>query len=171
MPALRKTHYPRTHSGVIEAFRNYAVQSGRIDRNLGAELSRVESLRIKADYTGIEIEPKIAAEIVARAEVFVQTVERVFALDGSSLQTEYQDHDPDHDDRVSEPTGAGSRIESKDAHRQPISAEETRRQARENWLRLRQQEIEGTKCVGDDQDAGREAKEDRSHSFDDDPGE
>src|SRR5207248_11077586 len=53
---------PRTHSGVIDAFRQHAVQSGQIDRELAADLSRTESHRIKADYTGIEIEPKIAAE-------------------------------------------------------------------------------------------------------------
>jgi uncharacterized protein (UPF0332 family) len=43
---------PRTHSGVIEAFRRHAVQSGQIDRELATQLSRTESLRIKADYTG-----------------------------------------------------------------------------------------------------------------------
>ncbi len=47
---------PRTHSGVIEAFHNHAVRSGQIDRQLAAQLSRTESLRIKADYTGTEIE-------------------------------------------------------------------------------------------------------------------
>jgi uncharacterized protein (UPF0332 family) len=47
---------PRTHSGVIEAFRSHAVQSGQIDRQLATQLSRTESLRIKADYTGTEIE-------------------------------------------------------------------------------------------------------------------
>ena len=47
---------PRTHSGVIEAFHSHAVRSGQIDRQLAAQLSRTESLRIKADYTGTEIE-------------------------------------------------------------------------------------------------------------------
>lgn len=37
---------PRTHSGVSEAFRLHAVQSGLVDRQLAAELSRTESLRI-----------------------------------------------------------------------------------------------------------------------------
>lgn len=96
---------PRTHSGVIDAFRQHAVQSGQIDRELAADLSRTESHRIKADYTGIEIEPKIAAETVAKAEVFVQTVERVFALDELSLAAEYKNHNPSHDDKVSEPGG------------------------------------------------------------------
>ena len=41
---------PRTHGGVIEAFRSHAIDSGQIDRQLAAQLSRTESLRIKADY-------------------------------------------------------------------------------------------------------------------------
>src|SRR6266480_4298184 len=49
---------PRTHSGVIDAFRQHAVQSGQIDRELAADLSRTESHRIKADgdhfsFTGL----------------------------------------------------------------------------------------------------------------------
>jgi len=35
---------PRTHSGVIEAFRRHAVQSGKIDRQLATQLSRTQSL-------------------------------------------------------------------------------------------------------------------------------
>jgi len=55
---------PRTHNGVSEAFRLHAVQSGLMDRRLAAELSRTESLRIKADYTDLETDPKIATEAV-----------------------------------------------------------------------------------------------------------
>jgi len=70
------------------------------------------------------------------------------------------------DDKVSEPTVATSKIERNDAHPQPTSPEETRRQARENWLRLRQQGIEGRKSVDRDRDAGRAAEQDQSHSLD-----
>jgi uncharacterized protein (UPF0332 family) len=35
---------PRTHSGVIEAFRSHAIPSGKIDRQLATQLSRTESL-------------------------------------------------------------------------------------------------------------------------------
>ena len=58
---------PRTHSGVIEAFHSHAVRSGQIDRQLAAQLSRTESLRIKADYTGTEIELTEATEVVQNA--------------------------------------------------------------------------------------------------------
>jgi predicted nucleotidyltransferase len=93
---------PRTHNGVIEVFRHHAVQSGLMDRQLAGELSRTVSLRIKADYTDLEMEPVVAVP----------------------------------------------KIERRDAHLQPISLEETRRQARDNWLRLRQQKIEGTRDIG-----------------------
>jgi uncharacterized protein (UPF0332 family) len=39
---------------------------------------------MKADYTGTEIELMEATEVVEKAELFVQTVERVFALEGLS---------------------------------------------------------------------------------------
>jgi uncharacterized protein (UPF0332 family) len=64
---------PRTHSGLIDAFRQHAVQTGKFDRDMAADMSRIESHRIRADYTGFEIEPNVAAEAVAKAEVFVQT--------------------------------------------------------------------------------------------------
>lgn len=121
---------PRTHSGIIDAFRRHAVQPGLIDRELATELSRIESLRIKADYTGNEIELSEAKEVVRKAELFVQTVERVFSLDKPSLAKEYENPKPKDDDRVSEPAVAVT---------EPISLEEMRRQARENWLQMRQQ--------------------------------
>jgi len=159
---------PRTHSGVIEAFRNQAVQSGEIDRQLATQLSRTESLRIKADYTGTEIELVEATEVVQKAELFVQTVERVFGLDGSSSATDYQSPAPKDGDKVSEPSVAASEIEGKGAKLEPISLEEIRRQARENWLLLRQQKLGAEKGRGFSSDADRGIKEHRSHSLDED---
>ncbi len=162
---------PRTHSGVIEAFRNHAVQSGLIDRQLATQLSKTESLRIKADYTGTELESAEATEVVARAELFVQTVERVFSLDGASLATEYQSPAPKDGDQVSESGVAVSEIEKISTIPEPLSLEEIRRQARENWLLLRQQDAGVSTGVGHSKDADRGAKEDRSHSMDEDVGE
>jgi uncharacterized protein (UPF0332 family) len=158
---------PRTHNGVSEAFRLHAVQPGLIDRELGAELSRTESLRIKADYTDLEIEPRTATEVVKKAELFAQAVERVFSLDKSSLGSEYANDNSNHDDKVSE-TGGVSKIESADASLQPISLEEIRREARENWLRSRQQRIEGAKGAGRSKDTGRDVKDDQNRSLDGD---
>lgn len=125
---------PRTRSGLIEAFRRHAVQSGQIDRELATQLSRTESLRIKADYTGNEIELIEAKEVVQNAELFVQTVERAFNLDKPSLAKEYENPTSKDDDKVSEPAVAVTEIESESVRMKPISLEEIRRQARENWL-------------------------------------
>lgn len=156
---------PRTHNGVIQVFRQHAVQSGLMDQQLAGELSRTESLRIKADYTDLEIEPKIASEVVEKAELFVQTVERVFTLDESSLATEYENNNSNHDDKVSEADGV-SKIEKTDVRLQPISLEDIRREARENWLRSRQLKIEDVKGVGHGKDSARDVKDDQSRSLD-----
>jgi uncharacterized protein (UPF0332 family) len=137
---------PRTDSGIIEAFRRHAVQPGLINRELAKQFSRTESLRIKADYTGNEIELSEAREVVQKAELFVQTVERVFNLDNPSLAKEYENPKPKDDDEVSEP---------EIAELEPISSEEMRRQARENWLSKhagKGNENEQGPSVGDDHD-------------------
>jgi uncharacterized protein (UPF0332 family) len=158
---------PRTHSGVIEAFHSHAVRSGQIDRQLAAQLSRTESLRIKADYTGTEIELSEAKEVVQNAELFVQTVERVFSLDKPSLAKEYENPTSKDDDKVSEPAVAASEIER--LKLEPISLEEIRRQARENWFQSRQQMVGGAKKgASHSKDADRGTKEDQGHSIDDD---
>lgn len=126
---------PRTHHGVIAAFGQRAVQTGRVDPTLGRSFNEAEVLRLKADYTGFEIGPKAAEEVVSRAEVFVRTVEREFGLEApakeltvgkDALPTENRDGDlgPTH-----------SRNESAELPRHRPSAEETRRKAREDWLR------------------------------------
>jgi uncharacterized protein (UPF0332 family) len=71
---------PGTHQELIAAFRQYAVQTGQVDRKLAGVLSRTETLRLQADYTEIEVDAKSAAETVERAEDFVRTIERMFAL-------------------------------------------------------------------------------------------
>jgi hypothetical protein len=141
-----------------------------MDQQLAGELSRTESLRIKADYTDLEIEPKIASEVVEKAGLFVQAVERVFSLDKSSLATEYGNDNTNHDDKVSETDGV-SKIEKTDVRLQPISLEEIRREARENWLRSRQLKIEGAKDAGHGKDANRDVKDDQSRSLDGDSDE
>jgi hypothetical protein len=72
----------------------------------------------------------------------------VFSLDESSLGTEYENPSPNQDDKVSEPVVAVPKIGRRDAHLQTFSLEEERRRARENWWRLRQQKIEGTRDIG-----------------------
>jgi len=159
---------PRTHSGVIEAFRSHAVDSGRIDRQLATQLSRTESLRIKADYTGTEIELSEAKEVFRNAELFVQSVERVFSLDRSTLAKGYENPASKDDDKVSEPALAAAEIDRGNDKLEPISLEEIRHQARENWLQMRQQMVGDARKGRHSKDADRGINEDQNHSFNDD---
>ncbi len=155
---------PRTHNGVSGAFWLHAVLPGLMDRELAGELSRTESYRIEADYTAVEISAETATKVVEKAELFVQTVERVFSLDESSLSTEYENHNPNPDDKVSDADGALSESEVRQRSLPPISLEETRRQARENWLRFRSQNLQSAKTSIHEGAKEQGAEEDQSHS-------
>jgi hypothetical protein len=98
----------------------------------------------------------------------VQTVERVFSLDEPSLSKEYENPTSKDDDKISEPAVAVSEIESKSLKLEPISLEEIRRQARENWLQLRHRMVGDAKAAGHSKDADRGTKEDHDHSIEDD---
>ncbi len=93
----------------------------------------------------------------------------MFSLDESSLGNEYKSHTPNDDDKVSEPAVAMSKIGTDDAQLEPVSLAEIRRQARENWLHLRQQKIEDAKGRGHDHETDREAQ--KSQELDDGPNE
>ena len=51
----------------------------------------------------------------------------------------------------------------------PVSLEEIRRQARENWLQYRQQHVGVAKEFGRSKAADRGAKDDQGHALDDGP--
>ena len=157
---------PRTHSGVIAAFSQHAVQSGRVDQKVAAALGRAESLRLLADYTGTALDPKTAADTVARAEAFVGTVARVFALDEPSVEVKFEKDGPGHEGKVSEPDAAPEGGAPDHLHLHPYSLEETRQQARENWSRLRQQTIKGQRDIVQERNPDRSAKEEHSHAPD-----
>lgn len=163
---VREDELPRTHSGLIGSFSKHAVLSGRIDQKLFAALGRAESLRLIADYTGTPLDAKTAADTVVRAEAFVSTVDKAFALNESSNNLENDDPNPQN--KISEPSLATEQSETDYARLKPVSLEEMRRQARENWLQLRQQEVGVAKGVGHSKDAERSVTEDQGHSIDDD---
>ena len=75
---------PATNKELVAAFRQYAVQSGQVDRELAGALSRTEHLCFQADYAGTETDPKSAAESLQRADNFLHTLERMFALQKSA---------------------------------------------------------------------------------------
>ena len=162
---------PRTHAGVIAAFGQHAVQSGLVDPELARSLGRTESLRLRADYTGTETDANRAADTVAHAETFVDTVERVFDLEGPYRESELDNDEPDSGSKVSEPSDGVGRMETSYPQPQPFSLEEERRQARENWLRLRQQQFQSDKASNREAPKDRAADADRGHSLDDDPDE
>jgi uncharacterized protein (UPF0332 family) len=165
---VREDELPRTHSGLIGSFSKHAVLSGRIDQTLFAALGRAESLRLIADYTGTPLDAKTAAETVVRAEAFVSTVEKAFALIESSITNNLQNDGPNPQDKISEPGLTTEQSETDYARLKPVSLEEIRREARENWLQLRRRNVGAAKGIGDSKGAGRDAKEDQSHSIDDD---
>ncbi len=121
---------PRTHRGLIEAFRIHAVQAGRIDSGLASSLSRTEGLRLKADYTGTEIEEGVAQDVVEYAESFVRTVEREFGLE--SLLKEVSVESGQTEDRID---SRQINADAPDAASERLSPEEIRRKAVENWRR------------------------------------
>jgi len=132
---LTEDKLPRTHNGVIEVFRQYAIESERFDVQLATQLSRAESLRMIADYAGTEIDVTEATSTVQVAEIFLRTLEREFGLDEASVANEYAKPASKGHDGVSEPTRVPLRLDPID----PNHLEELRRQARENWRQLQLQ--------------------------------
>jgi uncharacterized protein (UPF0332 family) len=96
---------PKTHNGLIAAFGEEAVKARKLDPNLGRALSKTESLRLMADYTGHQIDQPTAEGAVAWAELFIRTVEREFGLEGLAAQP---DLNPDASKTVSEKNQASS---------------------------------------------------------------
>jgi hypothetical protein len=90
----------------------------------------------------------------------------VFGLDESSLETKHENHGSDQDDKVSETVLTYSSLERTDPHVKPNSLEETRRQARENWLR--KQTIDGGIAANKERGAGQDAKKDLGLAQDND---
>ena len=121
--------------------------SGRIDQKLFAALGRAQSLRLIADYTGTPLDAKTAAETVVRADAFVSTVEKAFALNESSNTNNLENDGPNPQDKISEPSLATEQSETDYTRLKPVSLEEIRRQARENWLQLRQQKSEPSRKI------------------------
>lgn len=71
----------RTHSGLIGAFGEYLVKTGRVSAALGRALNQVERIRLLADYTGQNIEPDKADWVIQQAIGFVEAVRDEMARD------------------------------------------------------------------------------------------
>src|SRR5690242_19121557 len=77
---------PKTHSGLISAFGEHVVKSGNVDAEFGRFMNKVEGFRLRADYTGVELDLPIAKEALSGAERFVHSVERAFGLQAVSAE-------------------------------------------------------------------------------------
>jgi uncharacterized protein (UPF0332 family) len=133
---------PRTHRGIIEAFRKHAVLSGRIEHDLASNLSKAENLRLMADYTAAEVDPAAAAGIVEQAERYVRTVERVFALEQSKGLESH--------------TAEQQRSPSGNTVRAISDIDEMQRKAAEEWSKRQQQAGDVSQTLEDLQKHGRE---------------
>ena len=69
---------PRTHKGVTKLFQQHVVKPGRVDTKTGAVISRIERLRLIADYEGVPIEMEQAHDALRQAEKFVEVIRAEF---------------------------------------------------------------------------------------------
>lgn len=168
MPVSERMSCPELIADLLGYFRSTRCYRSRIDQKLFAALGRAESLRLIADYTGTPLDAKTAADTVVRAEAFVSTVEKTLALSESPITDNLENDDPNPQNKISEPSPAAGQSEVDYARLEPVSLEEIRRQARENWLQLRQQKLGVARGVGHSKDAERSVKEDQGHSTGDD---
>lgn len=68
----------RTHSGVIAAFGNTFVKSGRMPKEIGRLLNRAHEVRLLADYTASTVESSEARNVVDQAKLFVATIRKEY---------------------------------------------------------------------------------------------
>ncbi|MGE7154683.1 HEPN domain-containing protein [Methylorubrum rhodesianum] len=64
----------KTHRGLIMAFGQYLVATGRIDPAFGRSLNQVEKLRLSSDYFGDVLPAEDGLWAVEQAETFVNVV-------------------------------------------------------------------------------------------------
>ena len=72
---------PRTHKGVAKLFQQHVVKPGRVDTRTGAVISRIERLRLIADYEGTPMEVEQAHDALRQAGKFVEVVRAEFLPD------------------------------------------------------------------------------------------
>lgn len=95
---------PKTHSGLIAAFGEQAVKSGKVDPEFGRLISKTESLRLRADYLGVELDSAAAEKAPTGAERFVKEAARIAARERETARgrdrsrTPDRGHDPGDDD-------------------------------------------------------------------------
>lgn len=64
----------KTHRGLVAAFSDRFIRTGRLPKEMGRSLKHAETFRYVADYEGERVEPGEAAQLVDQAAVFVKTM-------------------------------------------------------------------------------------------------
>ena len=77
----------RSHSGVISAFGRYVVSAGLVAPGIGRTLGQVQNLRLVADYRGDPISVAEAAQAIAWASAFLESVEDALRIDRTPGQS------------------------------------------------------------------------------------
>lgn len=145
---------PGTHSGLISAFGERAVKSGKLDAEFGRTISRTESLRLRADYTGVEFDLAAASRVLADAERFVRSVEQAFGLQSISAAAASPDP-PVRQDTVTQ-EGDDSLWDKSEG------MEERRRRAVQDWLEYRKQQRDAARTESKARGATRVRDQSRS---------
>jgi uncharacterized protein (UPF0332 family) len=70
---------PKTHNGLIAAFSRHYVKEQHVGVEIGAILSRLQQLRLVADYTLEPIPLDDAKRAIAEAERFIAVAEEIGA--------------------------------------------------------------------------------------------
>ncbi|MFM2450131.1 MAG: hypothetical protein RIS44_2581 [Pseudomonadota bacterium] len=71
----------KTHKGVLSAFSDRFIKSGRLDKEMGRLLKHAEAFRYVADYEGAAVEHSDAQTMVVQAETFVAAMRAEFMPD------------------------------------------------------------------------------------------
>lgn len=130
---------PKTHAGLISAFGERVVKSGKVDPEFGRSINKAESLRLRADYTGVELDAATAEEALADAGRFVQSVERAFGLQAISAEAVPGAVQSAEQEAVNQ-EGDNSLWDKSEG------MEERRRQAVQDWLEYRKQQRDAARA-------------------------
>ncbi len=75
---LREGMNIKTHAGVISAFGQALVQTGRVDAAFGRAFNRLQDIRVRADYMSGTPSAEEAEWALTQAEAFVATMRERF---------------------------------------------------------------------------------------------
>lgn len=139
---------PKTHSGLISAFGEHVVKPGKVEPEFGRFMNKAEGLRLRADYTGVELDRATAEEALADAERFVQSVGRAFGFQPMSAEA-----------MPSADRAAGQKPETQEKDQslwaKSEGMEERRSRAVRDWLAYRKEKREAARAASRERESHR----------------